>query len=129
MINLGIQVLILLYSFLSGMVFGITFDLYRILIGNSKNNFFNFIKCSIFWIIMGVIVFYFLLYTQYAILSFYTYFYIFLGVIFYLKFISKNIFLKVKVLINSILTVFRVIFRNMCYVFLRIFNKKINKSL
>ncbi|HJC99644.1 spore cortex biosynthesis protein YabQ [Candidatus Arthromitus sp. SFB-turkey] len=129
MINLGIQVLILLYSFLSGIVFGISFDVYRILVGNSKKNFFNFIKCSIFWIIIGIIVFCFLLYTQYAILSFYTYFYIFLGVVFYLKFISKNIFLKVKILINGILTVFRIIFKNMCYTFLRIFNKKINKSL
>ena len=103
--------------------------MYRILVGNSKKNFFNFIKCSIFWIIIGIIVFCFLLYTQYAILSFYTYFYIFLGVVFYLKFISKNIFLKVKILINGILTVFRIIFKNMCYTFLRIFNKKINKSL
>lgn len=129
MINLGVQVLILLYSFFSGVVFGISFDVYRILVGNSRKNFLNFIKCSIFWIVIGIMVFYFLLCTQYAILSFYTYFYIFLGVIFYLRVISKNIFLKVKILINGILSVLRIIFKNICYTFLRIFNKKINKSL
>ena len=129
MINLGIQVLILLYSFLSGIVFGISFDVYRILVGNSKKNFFNFIKCSIFWIIIGIIVFCFLLYTQYAILSFYTYFYIFLGSFIYLKFISKFLFNKAKNLIFNIRSFLRVVFKNIFYLILKIFTGKGSKSL
>lgn len=129
MISLNTQLLILLYSFLSGIIFGFGFDLYKIFILKSKNVFMNFINSSIFWIFVGVGIFYFLLNTQYAILSLYTYFYIFLGAIFYLKIISKSIFGKLKSFIDFILFVIRLTFKNIVYLFVRIFNKKINKSL
>lgn len=129
MISLNTQVLILLYSFLSGVIFGFGFDLYKIFILKSKNIFMNFINSGIFWMFVGVGIFYFLLNTQYAILSLYTYFYIFLGVIFYLKIISKSIFGKLKSFIDFILFVIRLTFKNIVYLFVRIFNKKINKSL
>lgn len=129
MISLNTQVLILLYSFLSGIIFGFGFDLYKIFILKSKNVFMNFINSSIFWVFVGIGIFYFLLNTQYAILSLYTYFYIFLGSIFYLKIISKSIFGRLKLFIDFILFVIRLTFKNIVYLFMRIFNKKINKSL
>lgn len=128
MINLNEQILILIYSFLSGIIFGISFDVYKIIMGNSKKVL-GFIKCTIFWIIVGIGVFWFLLYTQYAILSFYTYFYIFLGSFIYLKFISKFLFNKVKNLIFSIRSFLRVVFKNIFYLILKIFTGKGSKSL
>ncbi len=128
MINLNEQILILIYSFLSGIIFGISFDVYKIIMGNSKKVL-GFIKCTIFWIIVGIGVFWFLLYTQYAILSFYTYFYIFLGSFIYLKFISKFLFNKVKNLIFNIRSFLRVVFKNIFYLILKIFTGKGSKSL
>lgn len=128
MINLNEQILILIYSFLSGIIFGISFDVYKILMGNSKK-ILAFIKCMLFWVIVGISVFCFLLYTQYAILSFYTYFYIFLGAFIYLKFISKFLFNRVKKLIFSIKSFLRVVFKNIFYLILKIFTGKRSKSL
>ena len=129
MIDLTKQVLIIVYSFLSGIIFGIGFDVYKELINKRKNNLINIIKYSIYWIILGVSVFWFLLYTQFAILSFYTYFYILLGIIIYKKFISKSIFLKIVKITNSIFTFLRLLARNILYVLLLIFKKKINKNI
>lgn len=129
MISLNTQILILLYSFLSGIILGFGFDLYRMFILRSKNIFLNFINSGVFWVFIGVGIFYFLLNTQYAILSLYTYFYIFLGVVFYLKVISKIIFYKLRSFIYCILFMVRLIFKNVMYLFAKIFNKKINKSL
>lgn len=88
MISIKEQFFILLYSFLSGIVFGGFFDLYKAFVFETKNIFINGILSILFWILVGLGVFVFLLYTQYAILSLYTYFYIFLGVMFYLNCIS-----------------------------------------
>lgn len=129
MISLNTQILILLYSFLSGIILGFGFDLYRMFILRSKNIFLNFINSGVFWVFIGIGIFYFLLNTQYAILSLYTYFYIFLGVVFYLKVISKIIFYKLRSFIYCILFMVRLIFKNVMYLFAKIFNKKINKSL
>ena len=132
MINLNIQILILIYSFLSGIIFGFSFDIYRAIIWESQNKIIKFIKDAIFWVVVGIGVFCFLLYTQYAILSFYTYFYIFLGIIFYLKIISCFIFLKIKKAVYIFLSIFRIVFKNTFYIFsnilFRIFNIDIKKN-
>lgn len=129
MISLSTQILILLYSFLSGIIFGFGFDLYKLFIFRTKNIFLNFISSGLFWIFIGVSIFYFLLNTQYAILSLYTYFYIFLGVVFYVKVISKIIFCKIREVFDFLLFSIRIIYKNLLYLFVRIFNKKINKNL
>lgn len=129
MISLREQVLILLYSFFSGIIFGIGFDLYRVLIFKAKNVVINIISSIIFWTLIGIGVFLFLLYTQYAILSLYTYFYIFLGSIFYLKFISKLIFNRIINLIENIFKFILRVFKFLNNLFGKIFNEKINKNL
>ena len=129
MIDLNKQILILLYSFFSGIFFGVGFDTYRILINNKKNIIIDFIKYTSYWIFLGIGVFYFLLHTQYAILSFYTYFYILLGVVIYFKFISKHIFYKIKKKLDQILIFFRLLIRNILYVLSLLFKKNIDKNL
>lgn len=133
MIDLNKQVLILIYSFCSGIIFGIGFDIYKSLINVKKNIVINFIKYSLYWVLLGIGVFYFLLYTQYAILSFYTYFYMFIGVIVYLKLISKGIFLKIKNILKKSYRFFKLLIKNILYAFSLIFRvfykKKINKNI
>lgn len=124
MINLDIQVFILFYSFISGIICGIGFDVYRILFRSMNNKILGIIRDSAYFIVIGLIVFWFLLYTQYAILSVYTYFYIFLGVIFYLKVISRFIFPKVQKLIEIIGYILRYIVKNVAYMFSRLVCKK-----
>lgn len=129
MISLREQILILLYSFISGIIFGIGFDLYRVLIFKTKNVVINVISSIIFWTLIGVGVFLFLLYTQYAILSLYTYFYIFLGSIFYLKFISKLVFNRLINLIENVFKFILRVFKFLNHLFGKIFSEKVNKNL
>lgn len=124
MIHLDTQVMILVYSFLSGIIFGLGFDIYRILFSKSRSKIIAFIKGCVYFLIIGIIVFSFLLYTQYAVLSFYTYFYIFLGIVFYLKLISKFMYSKVNKFIESIAASFKYIFKYILYIFLRGIRKK-----
>ena len=85
MLTLKTQILVLLYSFISGILFGVIFDMYKIILGVFSSKVINLIKNILFWILIGLVMFWFLLYTQYAIISFYTCFYIFFGIIFYLR--------------------------------------------
>lgn len=124
MINLDVQVFILFYSFISGIICGVGFDIYRILFRSMNNKILGFIRDSSYFIIIGLIVFWFLLYTQYAILSVYTYFYVFLGLVFYLKVISKFVFPKVQKIIEFIGFIFRYTFRTIIYFLSRGIGKK-----
>lgn len=124
MINLDVQVFILFYSFISGIICGVGFDIYRILFRSMNNKILGFIRDSSYFIIIGLIVFWFLLYTQYAILSVYTYFYVFLGLVFYLKVISKFVFPKVQKIIEFIGFIFRYMFRTIIYFLSRGIGKK-----
>ena len=113
MINLDIQILILFYSFISGVIFGIGFDIYRVLFRDVYYKVFRIIIDHIYWMVVGVLVFIFLLNTQYAILSFYTYFYILLGIIFYTKCISIFIYRIINNLVGFLLEIIRYIFKNL----------------
>lgn len=124
MINLDVQVFILFYSFISGIICGVGFDIYRILFRSMNNKILGFIRDSSYFIIIGLIVFWFLLYTQYAILSVYTYFYVFLGLVFYLKVISKFVFPRVQKIIEFIGFIFRYMFRTIIYFLSRGIGKK-----
>ena len=124
MINLDIQILILFYSFISGVIFGIGFDIYRVLFRDVYYKVFRIIIDHIYWMVVGVLVFIFLLNTQYAILSFYTYFYILLGIIFYTKCISIFIYRIINNLVGFLLEIIRYIFKNLIYIISRVVNKK-----
>ncbi len=125
MINLDTQLFILLYSFLSGIIFGIGFDIYKIIFIFRGNKALNLIRDVMYFFVVGVLVFYFLLYTEYAIFSIYTYFYMFLGLIFYLKCISRFILPIVKWVLRVIGLIFRYLSKYIPYFILK-FNIKKN---
>lgn len=108
-IPLSQQVNLVLYSFLAGILTGLLFDIYRIIRGfNNPNKFFTFIEDTLFWTFSAIIIFMFLLYTNYAYVGIYVYMWIFVGIFIYLRFVSKH-FLKVQhIIIGAIVRFMRI---------------------
>lgn len=114
-LTLEVQFNIVLYSILSGILTGILFDLYNIVRGVKVPKIIIFIEDILFWILTAIIVFTFLLYTNYAFLGPYVYIFMILTLIFHLKFISPKV-LKVELyIINKVYKFIRVIFKTAIY--------------
>lgn len=127
-ISLSRQVDLLVYSFTAGMIIGVLFDLYRLMRGfSSPKKMVTVIEDILFGIFTAIIIFIFLLYTNYAYIGFYVYMWIGLGIYIYFKFISR---LFLKILYNSlrvIIKVIRVFFKILlhpCKLLYYNFNKK-----
>lgn len=92
LISISHQLKLVIFSFLSGVLTGILFDVYRIIRGfEGTNKILTFIEDMLFWIFSSVVVFIFLLLTNYAYIGFYVYLLIALGIYIYLKLFSKVI--------------------------------------
>ena len=75
------------------------------------------IEDILFWVLSAMIVFAFLLYTNYAFLGAYVYVFMIISLALYMKFISNSC-LKLELKIVSVLgKIFRVIFKNVIYPF------------
>ena len=114
-LSLDVQLDMLVYSILSGILAGILFDLYNIIRGFRIPKIIVIIEDILFWILTAVIVFTFLLYTNYAFLGPYVYIFMILTLIFYLKFISPIVFKIEKYIISKIAKIIRIIFKNAVY--------------
>ncbi|MPM55452.1 hypothetical protein SDC9_102249 [bioreactor metagenome] len=92
LISISHQLKLVIFSFASGILTGILFDIYRIIRGFERTNkILTFIEDTLFWIFSSVVVFIFLLFTNYAYIGFYVYLLIALGIYVYLRFLSKVI--------------------------------------
>ncbi|WP_097027780.1 spore cortex biosynthesis protein YabQ [Clostridium peptidivorans] len=102
LISISHQLKLVIFSFLSGVLTGILFDVYRIIRGfEGTNKILTFIEDMLFWIFSSVVVFIFLLFTNYAYIGFYVYLLIALGIYVYLKLLSKVILaIEYKILKN-----------------------------
>lgn len=132
-ISLSAQINLLVYSFIAGMIIGILFDLYRLMRGLSNpKKAITIIEDILFGIFTAIIIFIFLLYTNYAYTGFYVYMWIAFGIYIYFKFISR-LFLKIlynslRVIIKSIRIFLRVLFYP-CKLFYYNFNKNKKKKI
>ena len=88
LLNTGIQFSIIMYAILAGILTGAMFDLYRIIRGSNVNKVIIAIEDILFWILAAMIVFAFLLYTNYAFLGAYVYIFMILSLALYIRFIS-----------------------------------------
>ena len=128
LLNTGIQFSIIMYAILAGILTGAMFDLYRIIRGSNVNKVIIAIEDILFWILAAMIVFAFLLYTNYAFLGAYVYIFMILSLALYIRFIS-DIFVKFELkLVNILAKVFRVIFKHLIYPFKVIFHNIIGKN-
>ena len=116
-LDTNIQFSIILYALLAGILTGLMFDLYRIIRGSKVPKFIVVIEDILFWVLSAMIVFAFLLYTNYAFLGAYVYVFMIISLALYMKFISNSC-LKLELKIVSVLgKIFRVIFKNVIYPF------------
>ena len=107
--SVSTQFNLIIFSILAGILTGILFDLYRVFRGlENPNRIITFIEDTLFWTLTGIIVFIFLLRTNYAYIRIYLYCAIALGVIIYIWLFSK-VFIKIQYkLIRSIAKAIRV---------------------
>ncbi|WP_411679646.1 spore cortex biosynthesis protein YabQ [Clostridium thailandense] len=89
-ISISQQFGLIVFSLVSGIITGIMFDFYRLIRGgNNPSKIIAFIEDTLFWILTAVVVFIFLLYTNYAYIGMYLYMWIIIGIYLYMKLASK----------------------------------------
>jgi len=103
------QIILFVFSLLSGVLIGVLFDIYRIIRGfEDVGAIITIIQDILFWIATGFIVFIFMMYTSYAYMSFNVFVYVSIGLFVYIKLISKifiNVLHNVLVAIGKVLRV------------------------
>ena len=114
-LSIDVQFDIVMYSIISGILIGIMFDLYNIIRGVKIPKIIIIIEDILFWILTAVIVFAFLLYTNYAFLGPYVYIFMIVTLIIYLKLISPTILKLERYIIDKISKVIRIFFKNLIY--------------
>lgn len=125
-LTMTLQIRIVIFSILAGMLTGIMFDLYRLYRGFTNSKIVMIIEDVLFWILTTVIVFIFLLNTNYAFVSAYVYISIGMGILLYLRLFSgflrnlyyklfKNIYKYVRIIGKQISYPFKLLFYNKDY--------------
>ena len=97
----NIQFSIIIYSFLSGLLVGAMFDLYRIIRGKSVPKPVIVIEDILFAVLAAIVVFTFLLYTDYAFLGPYVYLFMVAALFLYIKFISPIVMMMELAIIQG----------------------------
>ncbi|BAH05186.1 spore cortex biosynthesis protein YabQ [Clostridium kluyveri] len=117
-ISIEEQIRLIAFSIMAGIITGILFDFYRLIRGYSNlSRIIMFIEDTLFWIFTAIIVFVFLLYTNYAYMGMYAYVLLAVGIYIYMKFFS-SIFVKFhKSLFKVWGRIFRIIINILCYPF------------
>ena len=114
-LSINVQFNIMVFSLIGGIMTGVMFDIYRIARGLCSIKIIIIMEDILFWVLSGVIIFTFLLYTNYAFLTPYVYILILISVVFYIKYISRY-FYDVEMKICSILArCFRIILKRVRY--------------
>ncbi|MGL5575300.1 MAG: spore cortex biosynthesis protein YabQ [Sarcina sp.] len=114
---------IVIFSFLAGILIGLLFDGYRLIRGFNSSKVIVMIQDILFWILTAMIVFVFLLIFNYGFLNAYVYLIITAGLVFYLALFSKKIFRLENIIAKSTYRGFRILGKNIRYVFKNIFAK------
>ena len=120
-LDTNIQFSIILYALLAGILTGLMFDLYRIIRGSKVPKAIIVIEDTLFWVLAAMIIFAFLLYTNYAFLGVYVYPFMLISLGLYMKFVSNKCIRFELEVVNGVGKVFRIIFKNIIYPFKIIF--------
>lgn len=124
----SIQYNIVLFSILGGVLTGILFDGYRLIRGVGAPKVIVIIEDILFGGLCGLMVFTFLLYTNYAFLGLYVYIGIILGFIIYMKTLSSYILRVERNSARKVSKGSRVILKNVMYIFKIVIYKIFEKS-
>lgn len=122
------QVTLFLYSIFSGVLIGILFDIYRIIRGTEEpGTIVTAIEDFLFWVLTAGIVFVFMMYTNYAYLSFNIFVYIAMGLFLHFKVFSKYFIKILNRSLKMLISLFHISFYHIFYP-LRIIFQKITKK-
>ncbi len=99
------------FSLIAGIIIGVLFDIYRIGRGAYKFKIIVIIQDVLFWIFAAIVIFTFLLYTDYAFLTVYVYSAIIFSMLFYIAFISKQFYNVEKKIVDLLYKIFRIIIK------------------
>ena len=120
-LDTNMQFSIILYALLAGVLTGLMFDLYRIIRGSKAPKIIIVVEDILFWILSAMVVFTFLLYTNYAFLGVYVYAFMLISLVLYMKFVSNKCIRFELEVVNGVGKMLRVIFKNIIYPFKVIF--------
>ena len=111
-LDTNIQFSIILYALLAGILTGLMFDLYRIIRGSKIPKAIIVVEDTLFWVLAAMVIFTFLLYTNYAFLGVYVYAFMLISLGLYMKFVSNKCIRFELEVVNGVGKAFRVIFKN-----------------
>jgi spore cortex biosynthesis protein YabQ len=114
-LGLSMQINLVIYSLIGGVITGILFDIYRGIRGLNSIKILTIIEDLLFCILIALIVFTFLLYTNYAFLTPYVYVFIVVATFMYFKFISRYIYTNEIQLAKLLYKLIRILFKNIWY--------------
>ena len=114
-LEINMQVNIVVYSFIAGIITGILFDMYRIFRGMNKIKIITVIEDILFWSLSSLTIFTFLLYMNYAFLSLYVYVFMAISLGIYLRFLSRVFYNFERQFVQKLYKIIRVIFKNIIY--------------
>ena len=120
-LDTNIQFSIIFYALLAGILTGFMFDLYRIIRGSKVPKAIIVVEDTLFWVLAAMVIFTFLLYTNYAFLGVYVYAFMLISLGLYMRFVSNRCIRFELEIVNGAGKMFRVIFKNVIYPFKIIF--------
>ena len=114
-LGLNMQINLVIYSLLGGLIAGLLFDIYRGIRGINSVKILTIIEDILFCILIALVVFTFLLYTNYAFLTPYVYILIISALLIYFRFISRYVYAGEMALAELLYKLIRIIFKNILY--------------
>lgn len=114
-LGLNMQINLVVYSLLGGLIAGVLFDIYRGIRGVNSIKILTIIQDILFCILIALVIFTFLLYTNYAFLTPYVYIIIISVLVVYFRFISKYVYASEIIIAGAFYKLIRIMLKNICY--------------
>ena len=114
-LGLNMQISLVIYSLIGGIITGVLFDIYRGIRGLNSIKILTIIQDILFCILIALIVFTFLLYSNYAFLTPYVYMFIIIAILLYFKFISKYFYASGIAISRLFYKLIRIFIKNILY--------------
>lgn len=127
-LELNMQISLVIYSLIGGIIAGMLLDIYRGIRGENSIKILTIIEDILFFILIALVVFTFLLYTNYAFLTPYVYAFIIIAILLYFKFISKYFYTCEIIVMKLFYKLIRILLKNIWYPLKLIVYKITDKS-
>ena len=114
-LELNMQISLVIYSLVGGLIAGVLFDIYRGIRGLNSMKILTIIEDILFCILIALVIFTFLLYTNYAFLTPYVYILIIIAMILYFRFISGFFYSGEITITRTLYKLLRILLKNVWY--------------